>query len=287
VELSNIDMHCHLGFYADVDAAARSLASAGTGAFVGTVLPEEYVRLTALPAFGGEVEAVGSASASGGEVETAPIVLGLGFHPWWVANPDKTVPGTPLDGAAERADLLEYRIEKFCSLVKSTRFVSEVGLDFSPQNVDSESDQMRVFESILESLQPGSVLSIHAVNAVTTVLDMLEEFHTLVHSKAIFHWFSGSSQDLTRAIEAGCYFSLGPKALEPKKGRAYAQAIPAKQILLETDMPWREEAATLESDDIASALASAATQISELRGEPIAEQALANSLNLLGGTLSS
>ncbi|MEE0705682.1 MAG: TatD family hydrolase, partial [Adlercreutzia sp.] len=55
----------------------------------------------------------------------------------------------------------------------------------------------------------------------------------------IFHWFSGSSDDLQRALHAGCFFSVGPRMLASRRGREYARQIPLDRLLLETDMPAR------------------------------------------------
>lgn len=55
----------------------------------------------------------------------------------------------------------------------------------------------------------------------------------------IFHWFSGASDDLHRAIKLGCFFSVGPRMLASRRGREYARQIPVSQLLLETDMPAR------------------------------------------------
>ncbi len=55
----------------------------------------------------------------------------------------------------------------------------------------------------------------------------------------IFHWFSGTSDDLTRALADGCYFSAGPRMLVSRRGREYARQIPLDRLLLETDMPSR------------------------------------------------
>ena len=56
----------------------------------------------------------------------------------------------------------------------------------------------------------------------------------------IFHWFSGTSDDLHRAVELGCFFSVGPRMLASRRGREYARQIPLGQLLLETDMPARK-----------------------------------------------
>ena len=81
------------------------------------------------------------------------------------------------------------------------------------------------------------MLSIHAVKAAGEALDVLERAGALVGNACIFHWFSGTSDELQRAVRAGCFFSINPRMLASKRGRAYAQAVPAERLLLETDAP--------------------------------------------------
>ena len=83
----------------------------------------------------------------------------------------------------------------------------------------------------------GKVLSIHAVKAAGEALDVLERAGALVGNACIFHWFSGTSDELQHAVRAGCFFSINPRMLASKRGRAYAQAVPAERLLLETDAP--------------------------------------------------
>ena len=81
------------------------------------------------------------------------------------------------------------------------------------------------------------MISIHAVRSATAVLDVLERRHATRSSACILHWFSGSSQELARARELGCHFSVNPNMLATKRGRAYVRQIPPNRLLLETDLP--------------------------------------------------
>ena len=51
------------------------------------------------------------------------------------------------------------------------------------------------------------------------------------------HWFSGTHSELTRAIDLGCWFSVGPAMLQGKKGRRLASLMPIDRVLTETDGP--------------------------------------------------
>lgn len=62
------DMHCHLGFAPSPDATAKDGAEAGIGAFSCTVEPAEYEQLQLILA------------------DASNVALGLGAHPWWIAD---------------------------------------------------------------------------------------------------------------------------------------------------------------------------------------------------------
>ncbi len=209
------DMHCHLGFAPAPEAVAATGAQAGIAALSCTVEPAEYERLR--PA-----------------LNAAPnAAVALGAHPWWIA-----------DGRMSNAEL-----ERFCALAPATRFIGEVGLDFAgPRDADeSRRAQIAALDRILAACDAapaaeetsGKLISVHAVNAAATVLGLLEEHGTTGRHTVIFHWFSGTSEELARARDLGCYFSVGPRMLVSRRGREYARQIPLDRLLLETDMPSR------------------------------------------------
>lgn len=93
-----------------------------------------------------------------------------------------------------------------------------------------------VSHSEFDFAQAGiKVLSIHAVQAAQEALDILRETGCLETCICIFHWFSGTGEQLLEARRAGCFFSFGPRALATKRGRAYAAQIPKNQLLYESD----------------------------------------------------
>lgn len=157
------------------------------------------------------------------------IIAGVGLHPWWLA-----------DGRCGPAE-----INLLCKVAAQERYVGEVGLDFSARFAGSEPLQMQALDRLCDTLVQypltGRVISIHAVRSAGTVLDVLESHGLLIPNPdspaIIFHWFSGTSDELVRARNVGCYFSVNERMLASKRGREYARQIPLDRLLLETDAP--------------------------------------------------
>lgn len=229
------DMHCHLGFCEDAAQAARELAAAGVAAFSNTVTLAEFAAQ--------QVALAGAAN----------VRVGCGLHPWWVGE----------DAAAD--------LDALCVEVERQRFVGEVGLDFSPPHVATRQAQMAALSQVADvcGRVGGKVVSLHAVRAVDDVLDVLEGAGALAEAAGnacIIHWFSGTSDQLTRARRLGAFFSVNPRMLQSKRGRAYAQAIPGNRLLLETDLP-AQAGASWDAERVRQLLGQTACQLAELRGE--------------------
>ena len=99
----------------------------------------------------------------------------------------------------------------------------------------------RLCQALSQHPLAGRVLSIHAVRAAGATLDILESSGLLKNDPnsptIIFHWFSGTSDELVRARHAGSFFSINERMLATKRGREYARQIPLNRLLLETDAP--------------------------------------------------
>lgn len=238
--LAYFDTHCHLGFCKDATQAARALAAAGVGAFSNTVTPAEFAEQQAVLA------------------DAVNVRVGAGLHPWWVGEYD-----------------VAANWDRLYSLVARNRFIGEVGLDLSPRRADTREAQLDALACVAHACARTGrkVLSVHAVRAVDQVLDVLEHasvFGGLTGNACIIHWFSGTSDQLTRARRVGCYFSVNPRMLDSKRGRAYAQAIPADRLLLETDEP-ASEGAPWSAARVRGSLEETLTQLAALRGDDPAQ----------------
>lgn len=81
-------------------------------------------------------------------------------------------------------------------------------------------------------------MTIHSRRAATAVLDGLDRHPGA--GTAVLHWFSGTRRELRRAIDAGCWFSVGPGMLSSSSGRRLLEQMPRERILTESDGPFTE-----------------------------------------------
>lgn len=198
------DMHCHLDFAANGVELARRASQADIRAFSTTVDPRDYGAVCGL--LGRE----------------PGIYVGLGLHPWWLA-----------DGRCG-----EEEVRLFVELAAQARLIGEVGLDFAPRREGSFERQRTVFARLMRACTGGCRLfSFHSVRSASALLDVLEETGALDGSVAVLHWFSGTAEELSRAVRLGCLFSVGSRMLATKRGRSYARSVPVERLLLETDLP--------------------------------------------------
>ena len=232
-----IDTHCHLDFAGNATELAAAYAACG-GALSGTCDPRDFERVRSeLARFALHVR------------------VGLGLHPWWVAD------GTCGEG----------EIALFERLAPAAPLISEVGLDFQPRRAETRDAQIAALERVcLAAARPSAefprrVMSIHSSAAAMCTLDVLERTGCLDACLCIFHWFSGSQEELTRAIDAGCLFSVNERMLKTKRGRAYVRAIPEGRLLIETDFPGKPTSMAI-PQEVAPRLERTMSLLAEARG---------------------
>jgi len=198
-----IDFHCHLDLYPDPHAVAAACQERGLYVLSVTTTPSAWKGTSAL--------ALGKS-----RIRTA-----LGLHP-------------------QVAHLRKSELPLFEQLVEQTRYVGEVGLDGAPEFKSHWNDQVEVFERILAACSNagGKILSLHSRRASKNVLSRLAE-----HPSAgipILHWFSGTVKEVDKAVEQGCWFSVGPAMLGSSKGRALVDRMPRDRVLTESDGPFAQ-----------------------------------------------
>lgn len=252
------DAHCHLDLMACPDTVADETTTLGLGLFDCGVDPRDFA----------------AAKTRGSHYPY--IIAGVGLHPWWLA-----------DGRCGTAE-----IDLLCEVAAQERFIGEIGLDFSARFAGSEPLQMQALKRLCDALVQhpltGRVISIHAVRSAGTVLDVLESHGLLTPGSdsptVIFHWFSGTSDELVHARNAGCYFSVNERMLATKRGREYTRQIPLDRLLLETDAP-AEPQADASARQLITSLKSASLHIAELKNcaeESVESTVLGNSHSIFG-----
>lgn len=232
------DAHFHLGFVSNPVDFAADAQRAGVSVFAASVTPSEY-RDTKGVLYCASESGKAKASTTGKRTkralcwaaaplqpvgDSASIKLAVGLHPWWVS--------------ADERRLAEV-LRAFDGTLPETQYVGEVGLDFSKRRIATRDAQLRAFRHIANACAKdgGKVLSIHCVKAYDDVLSILDSSGCFASCTCVFHWFSGSFQQLEQAADAGCFFSVGARMLETKKGSEYAKTVPLRKLLLETDAP--------------------------------------------------
>ncbi|CUO44837.1 TatD family hydrolase [Collinsella aerofaciens] len=252
------DAHCHLDLMTYPNAVADETAAKGLGIFDCGVDPRDFT----------------AAKKRGSRYPN--IIAGVGLHPWWLA-----------DGRCGPAE-----VDLLCEVAAQERYIGEVGLDFSARFAESEPLQIQAFDRLCDTLVQrslaGRVISIHAVRSAGTVLDILESHGLLIPNPdspvIIFHWFSGTSDELARARNAGCYFSVNERMLATKRGREYARQIPLDHLLLETDAPTEPNTET-STQSLIRSLAWTSERIASLKNcdaKHIESEVLANSRSVFG-----
>lgn len=199
-----IDFHCHIDLYPDPEAVLAEVDARGTYVLAVTTTPK---------AWRGTRKLVGNRKR---------VRVALGLHPELVAQ-------------------RHQEVALLCGLLPEARYVGEIGIDGSTPHRSSLDLQEAVFARILAGCAAlgGRVMTIHSRGAATPVLDALERQPGA--GTPILHWFSGTSKELKRAVEMGCWFSVGPAMLRSRKGRELAGAMPLDRMLTETDAPFARD----------------------------------------------
>ena len=189
------------------------------------------------------------------------INVGLGLHPQLVSE--------------------RFReIDLFLSMINNSRYIGEIGLDFSSDFISSKDQQIDCFRKIVKACadEGGKVLSIHSVKAAGIVIDEIQTVGAFKNNICIFHWFTGVASERKRAIEAGAWFSINPRMLRTKNGLETIKALPGDKILLETDAPFTMKIKKI--DDLQRELNSLISGISEIRKEKMIGRIKENSYRI-------
>lgn len=193
-----IDAHIHIDFYDRPEKIINEIIREDILSLFVTHLPELYEKQKFM------VEGI------------QQVLLAVGFHPILVNE-------------------FEFKKDLFINALSTTRFVGEVGLDYSVAKTEkSRTRQKDIFEQICKSVS-NHILTVHSRHAEHDVLTFLMD-NKVKH--AIFHWYTGSKELIPDIVKAGYYFSINPTMLRTGKGRGLLKEIPLNRVLIETDGPF-------------------------------------------------
>ncbi len=242
-----VDTHAHLEQVANLDDALGRAEAAGVVAVVAMSMDYES-DLWVLN------ESV-KHQRSGLKVYPA-----LGLHPWGLepSKDDATI------------SLIEENVDRIVAL-------GEIGLDYwyreVRKNAEKKELQRQLFRRLLKIAEDHSKpVSIHSRGAWTDCVNLTIESGV---EKAVFHWFSGSLDDLKRLLDRGYYVSATPAAAYSKEHRAVIANVPLERLLLETDSPVAYRGEPSEPAHIFKAL-SAVAQLKGEKEETVAEKTTEN-----------
>ena len=195
-----IDFHCHIDLYEQPNLVIEEALRRGCDLLAVTTTPLAWEGTWALLH------------------NAARVNVAVGLHPELVATRHREV-------------------DRLCALLPETDYVGEIGLDGSRPHQASIGLQREVFEQTLVACEAvgGRIMSIHSREAASLVLDHLGAHHGA--GIPVLHWFSGTLAELKRAVEIGCWFSVGPAMLRGAKGRRLVSSMPMDRVLTETDGP--------------------------------------------------
>lgn len=194
-----VDTHCHVHHYKDALTTARKISDAGIKVHCVTVKPSEFEACKKL------------------FKDFPNIIPCIGLFPLNVKE--------------------EYKnLELFFKHLQETRFVGEIGLDYSVSDKIELNLQNEVFESIIETCNKAGnkILSIHSRRSAEEVLKFLgQDFNGV----AIMHWFSGQ-EDLVKKSPENIFYSVNSAMVKSRQGKKILQSLRPQQVLTETDGPY-------------------------------------------------
>ncbi|MBN2412793.1 TatD family hydrolase [candidate division KSB1 bacterium] len=131
----------------------------------------------------------------------------------------------------------QQELSQFDEALKKTKYVGEIGLDYSGNDKLSEEIQRNVFKKILEkcAYHKDKILSIHSRRSAEDIISFIGNNYP---GKIILHWYSGNLKLLEKAIKYGFYFSVNYAMSISKNGKSIIQAIPLDRLLTESDGPF-------------------------------------------------
>jgi TatD DNase family protein len=195
-----IDTHCHINFFKNAGEIALECEKRKVATIYVTTLPTQFDET---------FEYI---------KQLKYIYISLGFH------------------CLESDYNLEKEKKLFLKNINNTKFIGEIGLDFSKRAITSKEKQIEILEFVLNSIKDkDKIINLHSTCAEDDVLKMIVKYKI---KKAIFHWYSGKIGTLNQILGYGYYFSINESMCKSKKGQNIISKLPKDRVLIETDAPF-------------------------------------------------
>lgn len=194
------DMHFHLDLFSNADQVVKDIEESGIYTIAVTNTPSVFCNTYKL-------------------CENKKFVRpALGMHPELVSK------------RFGELDLMTKMINK-------TRYIGEVGLDYSNVTQEEKIFQRKIFQKILEicAQEKNKVLSVHTRKSAEDAIDMIGSNYP---GKIILHWYSDNIKVLERAVIGGMYFSINHAMTVSNNGKKIINNIPCERIITESDGPF-------------------------------------------------
>jgi TatD DNase family protein len=193
-----IDTHCHLHHYSDPEISMKLTNQAGIKTHMVTVRPDEFLQWQDI------------------RNSFQFITPCLGLFPLYV-------------------DESEEQLQQFFTLLKKTRFIGEVGLDYTADELHRTLQRKFLQKLISNCHELGDrILSVHSRRSAEDIFKIIGESF---NGKVIMHWYSGSIE-LAQNAPDNFYFSINTAMLKSRNGKELINHLKPEQILTETDGPY-------------------------------------------------
>lgn len=249
-----IDSHCHLDFSAfsdDLDAVLNNAEAAKIDQFiVPAVARNNWQSVRALSQKHQQIKAA------------------YGLHPCFVKE-HQLQDLTALDQWLEDHPVVA---------------VGECGLDFRPTQTDKKLQQ-QLFEGQIDLAKKHQLpIIIHAVRAVTAVIESLRVFPGVT---GVLHSYSGSKEQAQQLLDMGFYFGFGGPVTwdNARKVKAVVEYLPLDAIVVESDAPDQPPERYRGQRNEPAWITEAVQTIADLQGVSaicVADATRANTINLFG-----
>jgi TatD DNase family protein len=130
----------------------------------------------------------------------------------------------------------KHEIDLFRRYLPDTKYVGEIGLDYTTPDEDIRLAQRNVLGKVADwvSETGDKVLTVHSRRAANDVISILGG----AKAKMILHWFSGTTKEFDRAVDGKFFFSVNSAMLNSNAGRKLVLQMPRDRVITETDGPF-------------------------------------------------